>query len=245
MTQRDLAIEHLAYMAFKKRVSFFLGTGFSKSLVHFIPTWMELAENICKRLNIEFNEIKSDKKGMLRSPENILSIAPYFTQLDECSSGESYDTCCKKKIRELIAKYIDEVSPTQEVIQLLGDYKKSFENIKPNRVFTTNYDNVTHLPFNDPKIVSPNPHYDIFVGGTRIVHIHGHIDNPQEMIVFEEDFLRFNSENKYIHNLLYSSFVENTTIFIGYSLNDPNIKQILFNIAKNELKEFYVFFAEF
>lgn len=138
----------------------------------------------------------------------------------------------------MVAQHLNEVTPDPQntVIHNLTDYKNALKTIQPCKIFTTNYDNVTLFPFNNPVIIEPESKFDNGLEGTRVMYIHGHLRNPEKMVLFEEDFLKFKTNN-YFHSSLYSSFVENTTLFLGYSLNDPNIRQILYDIAQNENKE--------
>ncbi|MFH0870151.1 MAG: SIR2 family protein [archaeon] len=236
MSDYDAAIESIAFSASKRRLALFLGTGFSKSLVTFIPTWTELMEEICKKLGIKHEDICKDKKNKDRSPQNIASIMPFLKKFDECLDEKEYCECARLQLKKHVAEHIKKVTPERNVILFLPSYEESLRIINPQTVFTTNFDDVTNFPFRNPKIIDPGCKYDNSVDGTRIMYIHGHVNKPQEMVLTEEDFLKFNSENKYFKSLLYASFVENTTLFLGYSLNDQNIKQILYDIALRENK---------
>lgn len=239
MSKYDNAVGHIACMSTKKKLALFLGTGFSKSLVDYIPTWDELVQEICEKLQIDYNDICKDMKGWNRTPQNIVSIIPFYRNFTEYPPDEKFDEERRNHIKRIVRDHIKEVTPSTEVIHLLNEYKTSLNIINPEMVFTTNFDEVTCYPFKDPKVILSNSTYNNYVNGTRIVYIHGHIDKPEDMIFFEEDFLKFNLEDKYIKKLLYTSFVENITLFIGYSLNDPNVKQILFEIAQKENKDSY------
>ena len=74
------------------------------------------------------------------------------------------------------------------------------------------------------------------INGDRfILKVHGDIRHSN--IVFkEEDYLSYSENFKLIETLLKSIFSTNTVVFIGYGLNDYNIRLIL-NWAKTLLKD--------
>lgn len=52
------------------------------------------------------------------------------------------------------------------------------------------------------------------------------------MIIAKKDYDEFNSKQIYLISKLFTYFVEHPVIFIGYSINDDNIKSILNNVKK-------------
>jgi len=158
------------------------------------------------------------------------SVLPHLIpDISDCPELEIHK-CKQISIKNDIAKYIKSKCPPTEQIIKLGSFQFNFDCIKPSIVFTTNYDSVTSLAFRNSCRILSKTDFSNHDPGVRVVHIHGHISDPNNMVFFEEDFLKFNSRFKYLYNLLYTSMIENSTVFIGYSLNDPNIKQILCNI---------------
>ena len=60
-----------------------------------------------------------------------------------------------------------------------------------------------------------------------IYKIHGCITRPDKIIITEEDYQEFEIRYELIRAQLLSFFIHNPIIFIGYSITDKNIKDIL------------------
>jgi hypothetical protein len=66
-------------------------------------------------------------------------------------------------------------------------------------------------------------------GGRTLLKIHGTVTNSDpvgSIVITEEDYHRFLRSDRYIINKLYTLFCEKTVVFLGYSLNDPNVQFI-------------------
>ncbi|WP_339193520.1 SIR2 family protein [Aeribacillus sp. FSL W8-0870] len=66
----------------------------------------------------------------------------------------------------------------------------------------------------------------------RVIHLHGHIDKPASMIVDEDDYNNFYSDDK-ITSKLYSILGNRKLLFIGFSFNDYYFKDLYSKIIKN------------
>ncbi len=67
-------------------------------------------------------------------------------------------------------------------------------------------------------------------GVGEIYKIHGSCEKPDSIIITEEDYEGFESKNAYLAAKLLTIFLEHPIIFIGYSLDDINIQNILKSI---------------
>lgn len=66
----------------------------------------------------------------------------------------------------------------------------------------------------------------------EIFKIHGCISDPLSIVINEADYQRFNEDHKYLSAKLLTYFVEHPLIFIGYRAEDPNIKEILYDVDR-------------
>jgi hypothetical protein len=101
-------------------------------------------------------------------------------------------------------------------------------------VITTNYDSLLESIFDD---------YVVFVGQDQLLFsepqgvgeiykIHGSCDDPNSIVITEADYARFRDRNPYLAATLLTTFIDHPIVFLGYSLNDRNISEILVSIAK-------------
>jgi hypothetical protein len=105
---------------------------------------------------------------------------------------------------------------------------------KVSGVITTNYDALCATLF---------PSYDSYVGeasllfsepsfAQEIYQIHGSAAEPDTMVLTEADYREFSERRKYLAAKLLTIFVEYPVIFLGYSIQDENIKSILADVCE-------------
>lgn len=137
-----------------------------------------------------------------------------------------------------VANYIKSASNESN---LISEYEHEIELFKEianksiNGIITTNYDLLVQELFK-------NKDYDCFIGqedlifsppnGIREIYkIHGCCTDPNSIIITYEDYVEFRKKNAYIAAKLLTIFVEHPIIFFGYSIDDPNIINILESIV--------------
>lgn len=59
----------------------------------------------------------------------------------------------------------------------------------------------------------------------EIYKIHGSCNNSESIVITENDYSVYNKRNAYLSAKLLTIFLEHPIIFLGYSLNDSNIKK--------------------
>lgn len=103
-------------------------------------------------------------------------------------------------------------------------------NLNPIHLITTNYDDLL-----EKAIDARGLFYDVIakdeeVSQTRTKHflikMHGDIKH-QNVVLKENDYLSYSSQFRLIETMVKSIIASNITLFIGYSLNDRNMKLIL------------------
>jgi len=115
-----------------------------------------------------------------------------------------------------------------EEISALGHARKNVAGI-----ITTNFDRFLehlfpeHLPYIGQNQLLFNQSYG--VGETY--KIHGCVSDPKSLVLTDADYATYQNRNAYLSAKLLTIFLEHPIIFLGYSLNDPNIRMIFSDIA--------------
>lgn len=121
-----------------------------------------------------------------------------------------------------------------------GDAHRAFCSLPFDIVCTTNFDfllekqyeikrqdNRTFHPIVDEDQLSIN----MGVAGTILLKLHGDVRHPKRLVVTEADYDGFLTEYPLIATYLASLLITKTAVFIGYSLDDPDFRQIWHIVA--------------
>jgi hypothetical protein len=246
-------ISNIATDLIGNKVVFFIGAGFSRDLGY--PGWGELLKEIISENNL-MEKIKRSSLFYLISekdhPEyekinqlmlenligvDFLRLAGYVDILLKQNGKQDIQSEIKRKIihyEEERINNIDKYNKYRDVFKTLSHYI--------SEVITTNYDTNLEYCIENVSVIHRNlesinnKNFGNLKRNIKLYKIHGCItDENNGIIITEKDYQEFNSSNKYIFNKLYSTFIENNIVFIGYSLTDPNIRSLL-NEVINEIK---------
>lgn len=166
----------------------------------------------------------------LDSPDEIKKIQNY---------ADDYNDIAKE-----VKGYSDDFNNLSEIVQL--------RKISPKAIITTNYDTLLeniifknkcqlHIGqegFSD----NYSEFYNLSNSENKIdlYKIHGCVTQPDSIIITKEDYDNFFQKSKYLYSKILTLFWEYPVIFIGYSISDRNIRDILtvmIEIMTEEQKE--------
>lgn len=115
-----------------------------------------------------------------------------------------------------------------------GPTHLAFANLSFDSVVTTNFDLLLEdaysvvgkrvFPVLDESQLSTSHRRDI---GPRLMKLHGDVHHPMRVVATEDDYDRFIAENPLMIAALTGMLVSMTGVLIGYSLDDPDVRQIL------------------
>lgn len=221
----------------------FIGSGLARRY-YGSPNWIGLLEKL-----IELNPIISMPLGFFMQnnandlPKVASSLVEQYQKYgwehhhDGLFPKELYDHSYAKSIflKSQVSQYLDGL---MEDFRLEDNLHKEellrLRSLKPHAIITTNYDNLLETIFEDFKVVigqqviSKKEATNI----GHILKIHGSTSHPEEIIISHEDYEQFEDKQKYLIAKLLTYFMEHPIIFLGYAVNDTNIRNILSDISE-------------
>jgi hypothetical protein len=217
----------------------FVGSGISRRFIN-LETWSALLSRMCSDLGLSkpYEYYSSNAEGNLPKVASLMGKefnAIWWTDGKYEQSRNDYAAIAKSTYSPF--KY--EIS-----IRLQGKEKETnvalegeialFKKVSADGVITTNWDTFLESIFPDfNKIIGQEEliFTELYSVG-EIYKIHGSISKPDSLVLTEEDYNNFHERNPYLAAKLLTLFMEHPIIFMGYSLDDSNIQQILKSIIK-------------
>ncbi len=200
----------------RNALTFFVGAGVSR--LSGAPTWKELINDIC-------DEIGIDKKKDYSSDEYLRIPQMFFSHVNK--DEKQYLSFVEKRINRIDTKP--------------NEIHKRMLDLNPVSFVTTNYDSLLSMAAIQNckvyKTIVEDKEVPNIYGDRFILKIHGDFSH-RNIVLKEEDYLNYSDNHKLIETLLKGVFSTNTVVFIGYSINDYNIKLIL-NWTKKLLQDHF------
>ena len=238
--KRKILVDTLKQKYHDKNLVLVIGAGVS--IDSKIPSWDELI----KKLLIELisNELK--EKGKLVTEDEIKRIAQFtynnmedspLTQIRVIKSELDDDVAYKKSVHKVLYGNNPEINT--DLLKAIGKLctpNRRHSDIK--HVITYNFDDLLERVLAnkdvDYKIICSDK--DVSDGNAlNIYHVHGYLPKDLAKINFEANLVFSEEDYHKIYRDAYewsnivqlNSFRENTCLFIGCSLNDPNLRRLL------------------
>lgn len=214
---RESAIASLAESAAYGNLGLFIGSGFSKAVLHkghdsIAPSWPELLEQAAGRMKVDYAAIEKSGRSY---PEIASSICASDSQSKKRDFSKSVRHL-KREIADLTCLY-----PSQSQRE---EYSKYIDALSPDWIITTNYDLVIESLLTGKSIpLGPNDSLSSPTGTVPVFHLHGIRTNPEEIIITQEDYVTLFRPSEYRQMKLALTIRESTTLFLGYGLGDVNV----------------------
>lgn len=214
----------------------FVGSGFSQRYLG-LPSWNGLLEHFCENIK-PYKYYLSSAGGSLPQVASLMSNEffeyawgdPRMSSILSEKEIQSKEGVLKYFVSEFISQQYDNrafESPHPEEMQKL-------EGLTVDAIITTNWDCYLEDIF---------PEYSTYVGQDEIVvanpygvgeiyKIHGCIKKPESLVLTSNDYEEFESKYAYLAAKLITFLIEHPIIFIGYSLQDGNIRNIIESLAR-------------
>lgn len=194
------------------KLSVFVGAGVSR--LSGFPSWNGLVQDMANELGYQYEK---DKEGYPKfSQEELLKIP----QMYYLSRGHDI-------YRNKVEKNFENSCTPNEIHDLIL-------SLHPNHILTTNYDTLieeTAIKFGrNFSVLNADSIVATAETSSYIIKVHG--DFSTDFVLKEQDYLDYEKNYVLIDNVMKTIFATNLVVFIGYGLNDYNIKLIL-NWVKN------------
>lgn len=215
----------------------FIGSGFSQRYLG-TPTWSALLKEFCPP-DIPYEYYLSNSDSKLSRCASLLSkdySAYWWKSPDLALIREKY----KKHITSSSSPIKAAISESLQTKYKIAKDPNLVEELAALRAFnaegiiTTNWDCLIESLF---------PGYKVYIGQQSVVRqtpqnvaeiykIHGCCTEPNSLVLTEDDYQTFKEKQAYLAAKLITIFVEHPVVFIGYSISDTNITDLLKSIIK-------------
>ena len=198
----------------------FVGAGVSCN-VDGMPSWNTLIQNMAKAINYSrcsscrHKAEKCESTCFLKddfSTDEFLKIPQYVFNKNQ----ELYD--------RVLAESISAVTADAPLSSAILD-------INPAHIITTNYDQLLESSKNifceQYQVIVHDKDLLNADKGKYIIKMHGDISEPSSIVLKEQDYLDYSQKHVLIELFIKSLLTDHIVLFLGYSLNDYNIKLIL------------------
>lgn len=221
---------------------FFVGSGLTRRYLG-LPNWESLLKYFAERLSSDQFSYQSYSDKANKDLPTIGTLIEkdfnekwYSTPEFRTNNNEVFDAVHKgcSPFKAEVAYYISQTSTHKEEYTEEIESLQSLTDSNISGFITTNYDNFLESIAQNFKVYTGqeelifSPIQEI----AEIFKIHGTITNPKSLILTQKDYQEFNAKSKYLAAKLMTIFMEYPIIFIGYSLTDSNIQNILTSIVE-------------
>ncbi|ELU5586553.1 SIR2 family protein [Clostridium perfringens] len=200
--------------------------------------------------SIEFNlgindKLSDEQKKYLLNPEVASRIQTEFNKKFYEDDLFEKKVFSKEESLEILEKGYDPfkmyIAKITKNLKLESDNKNFYEvnSLKKHQnkiagVITTNYDLILEEIFSDFSIMvgQDNMLTSNISNLFEIFKIHGSTSEPSSIVITKDDYEYFENKLKYLSAKLLTLFVEHPIIFIGYSISDYNIREIIKEMAE-------------
>lgn len=198
----------------QEKVSLFIGSGFSiEAGIPSVP--------VLKKLILD--EIENDKLRKEHENDNLDTLSEFFVN-ESCAGSRNELISIMKKAFEFEPKCMDD----HRTLASIPHFRT---------IFTTNYDTLLEDSYNDNECNIVRNDVDCTYMDKRlsIYKVHGDFTAPHDIVITTSDYNKYKKStwpNPIMWNHVISEFSQKHILFIGYSLYDDNILEIITRIAK-------------
>lgn len=213
----------------------FLGSGFSRHYLN-TPQWDGILQMFAPH-----------KLAQYYSKLNTTSLIKVGTEIAKDVTEEFWNLDENDEFREAVQDQIIDASSVLKIKisnylkeQSLREFPKEYEEeihilerLSIDGIITTNWDDTAERLFPEftPYIGQEQLIFSSTYSIGEIYKIHGSYRDPKSLVLTENDYADFSKKNPYLAAKLITIFIEHPVVFLGYSISDSNIQEILQSIV--------------
>ncbi|MCU5120152.1 SIR2 family protein [Bacillus cereus] len=219
----------------------FIGSGFSKRYLN-LEDWAGLMKKFSNLMPYEFEYYSSTANKDWAEVAELMAkdFHPIWwkEQQFENNRKEFKDRISSKQspLKVEIAKYLNSIKYTYGLNEKNDKEIAALKNVVIDGIITTNWDLLLEQIFEEQEM-------KVYIGQkellfshpleiNEIYKIHGCSSIPDSLVLTTSDYKGYNEKNAYLAAKLLTVFIEHPVIFLGYSISDDNIQQILKAITR-------------
>lgn len=218
------SIREIQRAAENNRLVIFVGAGVSANSK--IPTWGDLIKRFAEEIGYD-NCTKCDKRTA-KCPKADCNYRYKFSQDEYLRIPEYYFLRDKSKKKR---GYYDLIRRTLGCDKGANSIHDAVFKIMPHHIITTNFDslleNSKEINARLYSIISQDKDILLENNTYYIIKMHGDLQNPESIVLKESDYINYEQTHPLICTFIKSLLIDHTFLFIGYSLNDYNLKLII------------------
>lgn len=243
----------------------FVGAGLSRRYLNtqswdgLLQEYANLSKNNEFGYQLYLEELKEQETPVGKNPKLATLIERDFNKL-WLTDGRYIEArkLNKEKVQTGVSPFKIDIAQNlkekQEIfVKEYEDEIRLFKQLGNNHIagiITTNYDTFLESCFEEYSVYIGQSEliFSVIQGIAEIYKIHGCVTKPETIVINEEDYLAYVSKNAYLAAKILTIFLEHPIIFVGYSINDPNIEEILGSIVSclndeqlEKLKDRFIF----
>lgn len=221
----------------------FVGSGLSRRYLG-LPDWEGMLRAFAKQIDVDFQYMVASSDNDLPSAAALLAEAfhpiwwtdPVFESQRKEHKDSIKDT--EGALKLAVAEFFREHSTLRAGTSGVDDPDLAAEVAAlklavVDGVITTNYDTLLEQIFEE---------FEVYVGQDELLlsdaqfvaetyKIHGSCLTPSSLVLTKGDYEKYHSRNHYLAAKLLTIFAEHPVVFVGYSLTDQYIREIIELIA--------------
>jgi len=215
----------------------FVGSGFSRRYLG-LEDWGGLLSRFCEGIK-DFEYYLATADGDLPKAASLMAqdFHHHWWEDEKFANSrqvnKAFATGVSSALKIEISNYIRDINFSERLDKDLEEEFSVLKSLNVDGVITTNWDLFLEDIF---------PEYKVYVGQEQLLFsnpqsiaeiykIHGSVEDPHTLVLTEEDYREFYRKNPYLVAKLITIFIEHPIIFIGYSVSDPHISALIFEIA--------------